>query len=98
MKIRTLGIAMVLLGAAGIASADQQDLHHGTRMSRDWFDASADRDDSRGAGKSHDGFHDPRASTLAAPEIDPAGIVAALTLLGGAFAVMRGRRGMHPNG
>jgi hypothetical protein len=78
MKTRALAIAILLLGAAGVASADQQDRHHGTGMSHDWF-------------------HDPRASALAAPEIDPAGIVAALTLLGGAFAVLRGRRGVHPN-
>jgi hypothetical protein len=77
MKTRALGIAILLLGAAGVASADQQDEHHGTGMSHGWF-------------------HDQ--PTLAAPEIDPAGIGAALTLLGGAFAVVRGRRGMHPSG
>lgn len=79
MKTRVLSIAILLLGAAGVASADQDDSH-------------------RGAGESHDGFHDHRATTLEAPEIDPAGMVVALTLLGGAFAVLRGRRGMHRNG
>jgi hypothetical protein len=86
MKTRALGIAILLLGAAGIASADQQDRYRGTGMSHDWFAPSADRDDGNGG------------ATLAAPEIDPAGIAAALTLLGGAFAVVRARRGMHPTG
>jgi hypothetical protein len=79
MKTRALGIAIVLLGAAGVASADQQDEHHGTGMPYDWL-------------------HDRSAPAIGAPEIDPAGIVGALTLLGGAFAVLRGRRGMYPNG
>ena len=79
MKTRALTIAILLLGAAGVASADQDDSH-------------------RGAGKSHHWSHDRRASALEAPEIDPAGMVVALTLLGGAFAVVRARRGMHPTG
>jgi hypothetical protein len=79
MKTRALTIAILLLGAAGVASADQDDSH-------------------RDAGKSHDWSHDPRASALEAPEIDPAGMVVALTLLGGAIAMLRGRRGMHRKG
>jgi hypothetical protein len=78
MKIRTLGIGILLLGAAGVASADQHHDYHGTGMSHDWF-------------------NDRRESAVAAPEIDPAGIVAALTLLAGASAVLRGRRRMLPN-
>jgi hypothetical protein len=98
MKTRALGIALLLLGAAGIASADQPDEHH-AGMSGDWSPATADRDDNhRDGGDSHDWPPHRRSSTLTAPEIGPAGIVAALTLLGGAFAVLRGRRGMRPNG
>jgi hypothetical protein len=42
-------------------------------------------------------FHD-RSSVVpvAAPEIDPASVVAGLTLLGGGLAVLRGRRSMKP--
>ena len=36
------------------------------------------------------------ATTVAAPEIDPASWVAALTLLGGGLIVMRGRRTRDP--
>ena len=127
MKTQALSIALLLLGAGGVASADQDDNHRGT--GHDWLVASADQDDNhrgaghdwlvasanqddnhRGAGHdwlvasadrgynhrvvggSHDWFHDRRDSTLEAPEIDPVSMVAALTLLGGAFAVSRGRR------
>jgi hypothetical protein len=79
MKTRTLGLAILLLGSAGIASADQDDRH-------------------RDADKSHQWFHRRGLPTLQAPEIDPASMVAALTLLGGALAVLRGRRAMKPKG
>src|SRR5579862_8296630 len=145
MKTQALSIALLLLGAGGVASADQDDNHRGTGhdwlvasadqddnqrgaghdwlvasadqddnhrgAGHDWLVASADQDDNhRGAGHdwlvasadrgynhrvvggSHDWFHDRRDSTLEAPEIDPVSMVAALTLLGGAFAVSRGRR------
>jgi hypothetical protein len=93
MKTQALSIAILLLGAAGVASADQDDNHRGAGQSHDWLVASADRGDSqRVAGESHDWFHDRSAPTLQAPEIDPVSMVAAVTLLGGAFAVLRGRR------
>jgi hypothetical protein len=73
MQTRALSIAILLLGAAGVASADQDHGH--------W-----------GVGKPHDWYHDRSAPTLQAPEIDSVFMVAALTLLGGAFTVLRGRR------
>ena len=128
MKTQALSIALLLLAAGGVASADQDDSHRGA--GHDWLVASADQDDShrgaghdwlvasgdqddshRGAGHdwfvasadqgdshrvvggSHDWSHDRSGPTLEAPEIDPVSMVVALTLLGGAFAVLRGR---HP--
>jgi hypothetical protein len=44
------------------------------------------------AGKSPNWFREPSAPTFQAPEIDPVSMVSALTLLGGAFAVLRGCR------
>jgi len=61
--------------------------------------ARADRDDhDRGARESHERLHSQGSPTVQAPEIDPASMVAALTLLGGALAVLRGRRTMKPSG
>jgi len=55
--------------------------------------ARADHDDGQsGARESHERIHSRGSSTLQAPEIDPASMVAALTLLGGALTVLRGRR------
>jgi hypothetical protein len=73
MKIRALSLTILLLGATGVATADQDDHHH-------W---------------NHDrghGWSDRHSSPTQAPEIDPASLVAALTLLGGGLAVLRGRR------
>jgi hypothetical protein len=93
MKTQALSISILLLGAAGVASADQDDSHRGAGQSHDWFVARADRGDShRVDGESHDRFHERSAPTLQAPEIDPVSTIAALTLLGGSFAVLRGRR------
>jgi hypothetical protein len=61
--------------------------------------ARADQDDrDRGARESHERIHSRGSLTLQAPEIDPASIVGALTLLGGALAVLHGRRVMKPSG
>jgi hypothetical protein len=61
--------------------------------------ARADQDDGqRGDRESHERHHRLASTTLRAPEIDPASMVAALTLLGGALAVLRGRRSLKPNG
>jgi len=61
--------------------------------------ARADHDDGRrSTHKSHERVQSSRESpTIQAPEIDPASMVAALTLLGGALAVLRGRRSMKPS-
>jgi hypothetical protein len=72
MKMQALTLVILLLGAAGIARADQ-DYNH--RVNRDW----------------HERLHS-RESILQAPEIDPASMVVALTLLAGGLAVLRGRR------
>jgi hypothetical protein len=74
MKTRAVSLAILMLGATGVALADQDD-HH-------W-----ERDHDRGHG-----WTDRRSSPVQAPEIDPSSIVAALTLLGGGLAVLRGRR------
>ena len=73
MKTQALTLAILLLGTAGIASADQD---KGDRGDRD----------------SHERLHSRGSPALQAPEIDPASMVAALTLLGGALVVLRGRR------
>jgi hypothetical protein len=70
MKTQALTLAILLLGAAGIASADQD----------------------KGDRESHERLHGRGSPALQAPEIDPASMVAALTLLGGALVVLRGRR------
>jgi hypothetical protein len=61
--------------------------------------ARADHDDGRRSEhESHERFHVSRGSpSIQAPEIDPASMVAALTLLGGALAVLRGRRSIKPS-
>lgn len=78
MKTSMILTAIVLLGASGAALADRDDTHMG---SRDF----------------HDGWVKQREggnfdTTVKAPEIDPASMVAALTLLGGGLIIMRGRR------
>jgi hypothetical protein len=78
MKTRAVGLAILMLGATGVALADQDD-HH-------W-----DRDHDRGHS-----WSDKRGSPVQAPEIDPSSIVAALTLLGGGLAVLRGRSSKSP--
>jgi hypothetical protein len=61
--------------------------------------ARADQGDGQRGGRESHERHDSRASTtLRAPEIDPASMVAALTLLGGALVVLRGRRNLKPIG
>jgi hypothetical protein len=44
----------------------------------------------------HDWDHDRNASTVAAPEISPGSLIAALSLLGGALIVLRGRSSTKP--
>lgn len=79
MTIKTVFLAIVLLGVSGAAFAERDE--GGSRQARD----------------SHGGLYQqvqPKVSamTLQAPEVDSASLVAALTLLGGALIVMRGRR------
>jgi hypothetical protein len=69
----------LMLGATGVAVADQDD-HHWNR------DGDHDYDHDRGHG-----WSDKRSSPMQAPEIDPSSMVAALTLLGGGLAVLRSR-------
>lgn len=80
MKTKTVYLAIALLGASGVAVA---------------------RDAGRGAPDYRTGFYRQDEAILAAtsvqaPEIDPASWVAALTLLGGGLIVMRGRRTKDP--
>jgi hypothetical protein len=124
VNTRTLSIVILLLGAAGAASAGQDDSRSGGGQfhdwgndywvgakSHDWFDARGtltvqapeiDQDGGHWAshdwvsdywgGESHEWFDVRSVPTYQAPEIDPVSMVAAMTLLGGAFAVLRGRR------
>lgn len=85
MKIRTFTLTILLLGAAGVASADQDDGHRGVGKIHE------------GVVKPHERIHFGGSPTLQAPEIGPASLVAALTLLGGALAVVRGRRALTPS-
>ena len=60
--------------------------------------AFADQDDHHWD-RDHDGGRsgsDKRSAPVKAPEIDPASMVAALTLLGGGLAVLRSRRTKSP--
>ena len=60
--------------------------------------ARADHDDGRkGTREAHERSHSQGSIALQAPEIDSASLVAALTLLGGALAVLRGRRTVKLN-
>jgi len=52
--------------------------------------AAHDHDDRD---RDHDRDRDEPRKVVSAPEIDPAGAFAALTLLAGSLAVLRGRRG-----
>lgn len=80
MKMRIVFLAVVLLGASGAALAEQGG--QGDRDSHGGYYRHVDRkDDLRVSG-----------TTLQAPEIDSASMVAALTLLGGGLLVMCGRR------
>jgi hypothetical protein len=82
MKTRALSLAILLLGATGVATAAQDDR-------RGWDDHQGwDHDRDRG-------WSDKHSSPTQAPEIDTASLVAALTLLGGGLAVLRGRRPMN---
>ena len=78
MKTRSVLIAIMLLGASGVAVADRDDTGMG---GRNFHDGWVKQRESKNV-----------ATTLQAPEIDPASLVAALTLLGGGLIVMRGRR------
>jgi hypothetical protein len=82
MKTRAVSLAILMLGATGVALADQDD-HHWVR----------DHDHDRGHG-----WSDQRNSPVQAPEIDPSSIVAALTLLGGGLAVLRSRGSKNSKG
>jgi len=82
MKMHALGPVILLLGAAGVAQADQDDGGRDARDARVFH-----------GGHDHD-RHDRGLPSVQAPEIDPASMVAALTLLGGALVVLRGRRAM----
>jgi hypothetical protein len=85
MKTRVLSLAILLFGATGMALADQDD-HHWDRD----HDVGHSRSDKLGHSRSD------KRSAVKAPEIDPASMVAALTLLGGGLAVLRGRRTKNP--
>ncbi|MGA2779392.1 MAG: hypothetical protein ABSF94_17690 [Steroidobacteraceae bacterium] len=78
MKMNTVFLAILLLGASGAAVADRDDGSRG------------ERDSHVGLNRQVEARVDVTA--LQAPEIDPASWVAALTLLGGGLIVMRGRR------
>src|ERR1022692_586944 len=110
MKTRTLTLMLLLLGAAGVASADEsmEFQNRGPKegdgyqaWSHDWRSptlgtaavARVTEDDGHGdVAKSHYGVNSSSSAALQAPEIDAATLVVALTLLGGALAVLCARR------
>ena len=91
MMKTTLGaLAIVLLGSAGMAGAHEGG--EGRQASEVRHQNYQGRDDNRkSAGGSVRGL-DASATPNAAPEINPASALAALTLLAGGLIVMRGRR------
>jgi hypothetical protein len=92
MKTSTATLTILLLAAAGGASATQISDHRGDQYRRDdtkdrqFLPRDEYQRSDRGVG----------ASAQSAPEISPGTMVAALTLLGGALIVMRGRRNTRP--
>ena len=79
MTMKTVGVAILVLGASGAAFANPLD--------------------SRGGFIKHEGFTTTRydgaksaVPVVAAPEMDSASLLTALTLLGGGLLVMRGGR------
>jgi hypothetical protein len=83
MKKRTVCLAILLFGATGVAAADQ---HNDHRDGREFHDRFGGR------------FPERDSHIVQAPEIDPASLGVALTLLGGTLAVLRGRRVIKPKG
>jgi len=79
--IRKIALACVLTTVAGIASAT---VSSGESCTKHWF---------LGIIPYEVCTKSPPAKTVAAPEIDAASAVAGLTLMIGALAVLRGRRG-----
>jgi hypothetical protein len=83
MTMKTVGLAILLLGASGVAAAVPLDSrggfvkHEGFTTTR--FDGT-----------------NVAATALQAPEMDSASLLTGLTLLGGGLLVMRGRRTQKP--
>jgi hypothetical protein len=91
IKMKKTNISIValalLLCAANIAVANDRDDQGGYHPFAANFPLSRERDDRRDYGCHGDSRH-----CLSAPEIDPGQALGALTLLGGALAVIRGFR------
>ena len=113
MKTRSLTLMLLLLGAAGVASADESvDFQNRGPKEGDKYQAwshgwssptlgtaavaRVTEDDGHGdVAKSHYGVNSSSSAALQAPEIDAATLVVALTLLGGALAVLCARRAVN---
>ena len=102
MKISTGSLAMLLLAAAGTASAAQFDSQRMDERRIELRQDSQPQNSQPQGSDRHDGDRDdhqrgnrdvvPHANVQTAPEISAGSMIAALTLLGGALIVFRSRR------
>jgi hypothetical protein len=85
--MKTVGLAILLLGASGAALATPLDSRGGFIKHEGFTTTRYDQTTPASA---------PAAAAVAAPEIDPASLFTALTLLAGGLLVMRGRSSLKP--
>jgi hypothetical protein len=100
MKIAICSLAtLMFLGVAGVANADQFDIHR--TATNEGFsqhhDANYERRNSDwGRDSDRVGDNSTAASVTAAPEISSASAISALVLLGGALILLHGRHSINP--
>ena len=82
MTTKTFSLAILLLGASGVAFAGAPDSRAGY-ITHLGFTSRIEQ-------------VKPATAAIQAPEIDPASLVTGLTLLGAGLIVMRGRRAQKP--
>jgi hypothetical protein len=81
MTTKAFSLAILLLGASGVAFAGAPDSRAGYITHLGFTKIEQVK---------------PAAAAIQAPEIDPASLVTGLTLLGAGLVVMRGRRAQKP--
>jgi len=85
MTMKTVGLAILLLGASGAALATPLDSRGGFIKHEGFTTTRYDQTTAASA-----------PAAVAAPEIDAASLFTALTLLAGGLLVMRGRSSLKP--